>query len=276
MVLLKSRPGLLLLVFLIPVTLFSQTERGRIISSETGSGIGFANIGLLGKNQGTVSNQDGNFALSISNATDKDSIRFSMIGYISKTISVSQFKEDSLKNVTLSPVAYSIPEIEVTYHKPKNLRLGNSVQTNYLRSGFSSNDLGSELGVMVYVRKKVVLKNINLDVAVCTYDSVTYRLNIYQADVDDDYRNILKEPIYISFSKDDIKKVITSNLLKYSITVEGNILITLELYKDMGEGRLLFRTEYFTGLTYHRKTSEGNWTQSPGVIGMYLNGIILN
>jgi hypothetical protein len=276
MIAVKLKQGLILIFFLIPDIAFGQSVKGKVISSETGSGVGYVNIGLIGKNLGTVSDQNGNFKIDLSRAVDNDSIRFSMIGFGSKTLPVSQFRGDSLKNIYLTPLDYIMPEIEVTYHKPKNLRIGNPVETNDLRSGFSNNDLGSELGIKAFVKKKVVLKNINLDVAVCTYDSVIYRLNIYQTDNQIDYRNILKEPIYISFSKDDINKVITYDLLKYSIIVEGNVLITLELFKDLGEGRLLFRTEYFTGLTYHRKTSQGSWTQSPGVIGMYLNSIVLN
>jgi hypothetical protein len=52
-------------------------------------------------------------------------------------------------------------------------------------------------------------------------------------------------------------------------------LITLELYKDLGEGRLLFYTQFFTGLTYHKKTSEGKWTKAPGEVGMYLHGELI-
>ena len=272
----NSKIGFIFIFFLLPIIVFSQSSTGRVLSGETLSGVGYVNIGIIGRNLGTVSDDDGNFAINLEKVSDNDSIRFSMIGFESKTFSVSQFKADSVKNIYLTPVSYNLPEIDVTYHKPKNLRIGNPVLTDDLRSGFSNNDLGSELGIKVYVRKKVILKNINLNVAICTYDSVTYRLNIYQTDDQIDYKNILKKPVYISFSKERINKVITFDLLEYSIIVEGNVLITLELFKDMGEGRLLFRTEYFTGLTYHRKTSQGSWTQSPGVIGMYLNSIVLN
>jgi hypothetical protein len=273
---LRLRCGFLFMILLIPGIVFSQSGTGRIISGETGAGVGYVNVGLIGKNQGTVSDKDGNFTINLAGANGTDSIRFSMIGYESKTLLVNLLKGDSPLKIILTPVSYILPEIEVTYHKQKKHIIGNPVTTNELRSGFSNNDLGSELGIKDFVRKQVLLKNINLDVAICTYDSVTYRLNIYQTDNQIDYKNILKKPIYISFSKDDINTAITIDLLKYSIVVEGNILITLELYKDLGEGRLLFRTEYFTGLTYHRKTSQGNWSQSPGVIGMYLNSIVLN
>ena len=201
MLVLKTKMRFIFILFMLPGILFCQSRTGRILSSETGSGVAYVNIGLIGKNLGTVSDQNGNFKIDLTKANDNDSVRFSMIGYGSKTLTVSKLRGDSLKNIYLTPVNYNIEEIKVTYHKPKNLRIGNPVETNDLRSGFSNNDLGSELGIKAFVKKKVVLKNVNLDVAVCTYDSVIYRLNIYQTDNQIDYRNILKEPIYIFILK---------------------------------------------------------------------------
>jgi hypothetical protein len=272
---LKIRLGLLFFVSFIPGLIFSQSQKGKVLSSETNSGIGFVNVGIINTNIGTVSDEIGNFTLPLDNIYDDDSLRFSMIGYESTSLLVGQFKGDSIKNVYLKPVLYNLPEVKVIYHKPREIILGTEVVTNELRSGFANNNLGSELGIKFRVKRQVILKNINLNVAICTYDSVTYRLNIYQSDNQVDYKNILTIPIYISFSKDKINNAITFDLSKYSIIIEGNVLVALELYKDLGEGRLLFHTEYFTGATYHRKAIEGKWTEAAGVIGMYLQGQLI-
>jgi hypothetical protein len=233
------------------------------------------NVGIIGKNVGTVTDQSGNFTLEIDNIYNNDSIRFSMIGYEPKSFLVSTFKENSAKPVYLSPKSYYLTEVKVFYHRTKEIMLGTPVISDALKSGFADNNLGSELGIMVDTKGQVKLEDINLNVAVCTYDSVTYRLNIYKSIDEIEYKNILSEPVYISFSKDKIKNVVTFDLRKYSIIVEGNVLITLELYKDLGEGRLLFYTQFFTGLTYHKKTSEGKWTKAPGEVGMYLHGELI-
>jgi hypothetical protein len=270
-----KRIGLLLFIFTISLACYSQTQRGRVLSTDTKAGIGYVNVGVIGGNLGTVTDASGNFDIDIDVCYDNDSIRFSMIGYESKTFLISQFKEDPKKYIYLKPKSYDLPEIKVVYRKPKGVRIGTPVTTNALRSGFSSNELGSELGVKVNVRGLVKLEDIKFNVAVCTYDSVTYRLNIYEKYDNTGYRNILTNPIYITFSKDKINDVISFDLKPYQILIEGDVLIALELYKDLGEGRLLFRTEFFTGTTYHRKTSEGVWTASAGVIGMYLRGIVI-
>jgi hypothetical protein len=232
---------------------------------------------VLGKNIGTVSDEAGNFKISSTDINDGDSLRFSAIGFESRTLRVRDFKEDTIKHIFLNPRFYNLHEVSVTYNKRKykEIRLGNPVSSKVLKSGFADNNLGSELGIKLFVRKEFKLKNINLNVAACTYDTVTYRLNIYETFNQITYRNILTEPIYISFSKDKINEVITFDLSKYSITLEGYVMIALELYKELGEGKLLFHTEYFTGSTYHRKTGDGVWAQSPGVIGMYLKGNVI-
>ena len=271
--------AVLLFVFLFSsIPVYSQSLKGKVLSTSTNTGIGFVNVVIVGKNIGTVSDVDGNFSLEHVNIFDNDSLRFSIIGYESKTLSGHQFKEDSLIKVFLDSKIYKLLEVNVIHkkgRKPREIIIGTPVVSNDLKSGFENNNLGSELGIKVHVKQAVLLKDLNLNIATCTFDSVTYRLNIYQSVNQIEYKNILTEPIYISFSKDKIKNVITYDLRKYSLIVEGNILIALELYKDLGEGSLLFHTEFFTGSTFHRKTIEGIWTKSPGVIGMYLDGQII-
>jgi hypothetical protein len=269
---LNFKTGLLFFVLFISGPVFSQSQKGKVLSSETNWAIGYVNIGIIGKNVGTVSDEFGNFTIKLDNIYNNDSLRFSIIGYEAKSFLVRNFKENLIKNVYLTPVLYDLKEVKVIYHRTKGIRLGTQVLSNSLKSGFANNNLGSELGIKVNVKNRVELKDINLNVAVCTFDSVTYRLNIYQSVNNTGYKNILTEPIYISFSKDKINNVITFDLTKYSIIIEGNVLIALELYKDLGEGSLLFHTEFFTSYTYHKKTSEGSWIKAPGVIGMYLNG----
>lgn len=272
---LKIKAGLSFSLLFIPVTVFCQSFAGKVLSSDSKSEIAFANVGIIGRNVGTVTDQSGNFSIELDNGYNNDSIRFSMIGYESKSYKVDYFKENSIKNVYLDPKSYFLTEVKVYYHKTKEIMLGTPVVTDALRSGFENNSLGSELGIKVDTKGEVKLEDINFNVAICTYDSVTYRLNIYKSIDNMQYKNILTEPIYISFSKDNINNVITYDLKKYSIIIEGDVLITLELYKDLGEGRLLFHTQYFTGYTYHKKTSEGKWTKAPGLIGMYLHGQLI-
>lgn len=267
----KIKAAILIFLLICPFSVFSQCYSGRVLSGETNNGIGFSSIGIIGTNIGTVSDQNGFFTLNVDESYNNDSLRFSMIGFEPLSLNVKKFKESAGKIITLKPVSYALNEVKVVYCKPKKIRLGAPVSNTNLRSGFGNNDLGSEMGIKINVKKKVRLRNLNLNVALCTYDSVTYRLNIYQSDRSNEYKNILTKPIYISFTKDRIGDVLTFDLSEYSIMIEGNAVIALELYKDLGKGKLLFKTQYFTGSTLHRKTCMQDWAMAPGAIGMYLN-----
>ena len=251
---------------------FGQSQEYKVISEGTTLGIGYVNIGVIGRNIGTVTDESGRFRLDFAEINDNDSLRFSMIGYESGTYAVSRLKSDPSATVFLRPRTYELPEMKVVYPRGRDILLGTPVVSNALRSGFSDNNLGSELGIKLNVKRRLKLKDINLNVGVCTYDSVTYRLNVYRQSEDDTWANILTKPIYISFTKNDVSKPVTLDLKDYYIFLEGPTIITLELYRELGEGKLLFLTQFFTGTTYHRKTKEGVWTQSPGQIGMYLHG----
>jgi hypothetical protein len=271
----KNRFGLLVITLLFPSLIYSQSKSGSILSTETNSPVGFVNIGIIGKNIGTVSDEQGNFSIKLDKIYDNDSIRFSIIGYESKTFLVSYFKNDSIKTVYLKSVSYELKEVKVVYRRTRDVLIGEEVSSGNLISGFASNDLGAEIGINVNVKHQMKIKDINFNVAVCTFDSVTYRLKIYQLVDKKEYINILPKPIYISFSKYKIHKAITFDLTKYPIIIEGNVLITLELFRDLGKGNLLFFTKDSDGTTIHKKTSEGVWSSSPGIIGMYLHGQLL-
>lgn len=262
-------------VLSVPQVVFCQLFEGKVLLKDTKTGIAFVDVGIIGQNIGTVTDQSGNFSINLEKINDNDSIRFSMIGYDSKSFLVRSFKEDSIKTIYLSPKSYFLTEVKVFYHKTRRIILGSPVNTETLKSGFGENNLGSELGVKINSPGEVKLLDLNLNVATCTYDSVTYRLNIYQTIDGVIYKNILTEPIYVSFTKDKIDHIVTFDLQKYSIVVNGDFLVTLELYRDLGEGRLLFYTQYFTSYTYHKTTSEGKWTKASGAIGMYLHGLLI-
>jgi hypothetical protein len=255
--------------------IYGQLQKGIVLSTETNSGIGFVSIGIIGKNIGTVADEKGNFTINIDPGFDNDSLKFSMIGYEPVTFSVKQFKVLPEKKIYLKPLVYNLKEVRISARASKMVTMGIQVKSSSLLSGFAYNNPGAELGINITVRKPVMLSDINFNVARCTFDSVTYRLNVYQLEGNGKYRNILVRPVYITFSKNKIKKAITFDLRNYSIRIEGVVLITMELYKSPGEGNLLFYTDPKEDFTWNRKASEGDWVKTPGEIGLYLHGKLL-
>jgi hypothetical protein len=264
------------LILFIPSNINGQILKGRILSRETKKGIGFVNIGIINRNIGTVTDENGSYSLNLSGIDVSDSIKISMIGYKNRTLSIGYLLSESIDTTFLDPYNYLLKEVTVTFKRVKKITLGIPIPEGDLQVGFAYylHNLGAEIAINVNVDERVKLNDINLNIRSCSFDSVIYRLNIYKFVNKSEFQNILTEPIYISFSKNDIINPIKYDLRKYSIVISGNILIALQLVKDMGYGEIIFRAENISD-TYNRKSVFDSWRKVPGVIGLYLNGQII-
>ncbi len=74
--------------------------------------IPYVNIGILNSTVGTISNEDGSFAVSIPVRHQPDSILFSALGYVSKRFAVADAKQNSLL-VSLSEHTIYLNDVEV-------------------------------------------------------------------------------------------------------------------------------------------------------------------
>lgn len=254
----------------------AQEFCGKVLSSNKKSPVEFANIGIIGKNRGTVSDEKGKYTLNIKGILDKDTIRISKIGYKPVTMTVNQFKSLTVPDIYLSPQKYQLPEIKII-GKNKMKMYGEPVPTSKLNHVFGNSYgvlwLGQELGSLIDVKKKVLIREININIGECSFDSVQLRLNIYKANKNGKFHNILKEPIYFSFTKDEIKKVIAINVTKDSILIKNEVLISVEYYKHLGKGHLgFFAKNTPFKETFFRNSPEAPWKTSPGKLGLYLYG----
>jgi hypothetical protein len=136
-------------------------------------------------------------------------------------------------------------------------------------TGFKNNSLGYECGLLMKNKKKAIIKKVNVNISSCAYDTIFYRLNIYEAKEKNNFENILQESIYVNFSKEDIHKGnLQIDLKEQNIVVSGNFLVTLEHVKELGDGGIWFPAS-LKQKTYYRKTSQGNWRTVP--IGISLS-----
>src|ERR1700749_2374909 len=68
----------------------AQVFEGTVKDTKTNENLAYVNIGVIGKSNGTVTDDNGHFKLSLTNS-NTDSLRISMIGYEPKTYLVSDF-----------------------------------------------------------------------------------------------------------------------------------------------------------------------------------------
>jgi len=83
----QTSKGLLLFLFFFPVVLFAQeTITGKIINEGTGEGVPFINIVEDGTNNGTASDIDGNFSLTVNSLPI--TLRVFALGFTTKKVTV--------------------------------------------------------------------------------------------------------------------------------------------------------------------------------------------
>ena len=265
-------------ISLLLIPFFSYTQNiltGQIIDAKTKQGLAYVNIGIVGKNIGTVSAFNGDFRLKLpsnrayrgnSSRLEDSKLKISMVGYRSISISLREFKKKLKANdkVMLFPATIELPEVIVFPKFNKTKTIGNKMAPTRFRDGFDEDVLGREGGIIVKLKKKFrpaqVLK-FRVYIAYSTYDSIKFRLNFY--DLKDKFpdQKLIQKDIIISSAVNE--GAIEVDLEKYNIIVKDNFGVTIEWIEDFGRGNLLFCFRRFGARCVYRYTSQANWIKYP-------------
>lgn len=262
---------LLVIFFLVGCnTVFGQNITGKIYNSVNKQPVEYVNIGIVGKNVGTVTDAKGQFSFYVDPKYDKDTILFSVVGYKPLITTVYKLRKQIENNILLDEAIYKLSEVIIKPKIFKQRTLGVTTKYKKLAAGFKDNLLGYECGILMRVKKTAFIKKVKINISYCSYDTIFYRLNIYKVQGKMNFKNILQEPIYIKMPKKSLKDEIQIDLQSRNIVVDGDFLITLEHIKDLGPGYLHFCAG-ITDKTYYRKTSQGKWETVP--IGISVSAI---
>lgn len=242
-------------------TLMGQKITGVVIDANNKHPVQFVNIGIIGKNVGTVSDSDGKFQLVVDKSLDSDSLLFSVIGYEPQVFDIGTLRKSENTSIVMHERDYKLDEVTIRPAFFKETILGITSRGSMVQAGFHENKLGYEYGLLMKVKKTAYLKQVQINIAHCSYDTIFFRLNVYEVRGNKEFVNILKEPIYINLLKEDVEDEIHIDLRSDNIVVKGEFLVTLEHVKDLGYGSLYFSTG-LSRRTYYRMTSQGKWVSS--------------
>ena len=250
----------------------SKLFKGKIISKGNQTPVEYANIGIPNKNTGTTSDAAGNYSINLPDEFNNDTLRISSIGFETRNIIIRDFINLKSNNIELSEKIYNLSETVIIPKLFKEMVLGVKTKSKSIQAGFNEHILGKEMGVILAIRKSAKLKKINLNIATCNFDTIFYRINVYEVRNlwKKDFVNVLKTPLYINIPKDKVKSTVTIDIENSDIWVNGNCLVTIEYVRDLGKGQLHFCAGIGNS-TYHRETSQGKWSSVP--IGIGLNVI---
>ena len=90
------------------------TVTGVIVDSQSKAPLEYANISILGKGLGTVSNTEGKFEFHIPDNSQKDSLAVSFIGYSTYTTCVCDIPKGKILTILLTPANVELARIVVS------------------------------------------------------------------------------------------------------------------------------------------------------------------
>lgn len=261
------------LAIIISFTGYSQIA-GKVIDETTGQPMPFVNVGLKGKGIGTVTNEQGDFVLNISDDNKKDTLKISHLGYRNIEITLEQINNSAnTENLVFEMELenYELKEFVIQPKKVWKKQLGNEVKNNAVTFGFTTNNLGCEVGVEMKVpkNKRCFIDSIFFNIAKCRYDSILFRVNIYSIKNDLPDSNLLTKPLYIVYAQESgtMKLDVTSLHLE----TNDDFVVTLEWLKDLegGHKNLSFAAGLTKRNSYARDASQDNWEKIPIGVGFY-------
>jgi len=148
--------------------------KGKVTDSKH-QAIQFVNIGIIGKNIGSISNLHGNFEISIPIDLINDSLTFSIIGYKNKTVGIGGIS--GFANIQLEDTIFSIKTVTIV---PKQkVVLGPGKASKGIGAG-GLTEVGFEVGRIF--EPKVFparINSLNIYFGGSTLDTCNFRLNFY-------------------------------------------------------------------------------------------------
>lgn len=274
----KSMSKVLLILLLSIVQLYfvyAQTLTGKVTDIKTKEPLAYVHIGILNKNMGTISKEDGSFSINLSSASSIDQLVFSMIGYETFKMEVGKINEYEL-SIKMIPKVYALKEVIVRAKKIKEpLKLGRyeTTHTTTGQSGYVDYGYGREWGLQIFNEgKKYRLLDVRFHMRFNTVDSALFRIHVYSVKDGLPDENLLRKETFVKSYKNN--HWIICNIEDQDLVISQNVIVTYEVVrfwsKRGGENQFFFThgSGYDRGQAFSRESSSDAWKidQAPMIV----------
>ena len=246
-----------------------------IVVDEDERPLPYVNIGVSGTAVGTVSGTDGSFTLFIPETVSNDAVlRFSMLGHESRSYVLAEFTENtpSVNKVMLPKTALDLREVVVRPRFANKKRIGmmrsNAGQvTNFAISKKPNQNLGAEIGRKFRLPKGgVQLDTFHFYVAHNNFDTVRFRINIYEIKKGKPARNIAPQNIIVELAGGQTGWV-KVDLTPYQFISTEKVAVAVEWVYHSAKGRVLAIPIAIpsAGIHFYKYGSQGKWKRFVGM-----------
>jgi hypothetical protein len=258
---------------------YSQTVlNGVVTDAADRKPVPYVSIGVTSTPNGTVSNVDGAFRITLENKVNSnDTLKFSSIGYLSETFLIRDLKEKSKDGplaISLKKSVNQLPQVSIVSKKVHVKIVGYDKNSKLFGLGFDASGVGSQAGIIIPItHSETNLQNLSFFIIQNPFKHLLFRMNLYELVNNKPGNNISSENILINVEDNQTGKVIF-DLSKYHIFVSKDVLLTLEWIegKPATNTKLAIAASVF-GHTYYRQASQFLWTRKGTGIGISVKTI---
>lgn len=235
---------------------------GRVIG-EDGETIPYATLKILNKAIGTLTNEDGNFALNLSSSLCNDTLSFSSLGYETFLLPVRNIGNDTL-TIVLSEKPYSLQEVVVIPPKTKVKTFGRTAMSGTFEIQIAAGKQeGCGVGVRVNVPKRAWITSVSMG-WIQRDDCVKrmpFRLNVYEK-IDGEWVLENRPPVMFTYTDTELdENGRFQHKLPEPMLIEGDKMIEFEFLEPMGDRSIYIKSNIMAGHTIFH--SRDGWESIP-------------
>jgi hypothetical protein len=260
---------LILVQFSINLSLAQDIEINGYVTDTLNNPLGYANIGVLNKPIGTVSNLEGKFTLTIDKKHLNDTLRISNLGFSQKDFIINQIiKKEGVFKIQLIEYFEELDEVVI---KPKNLKSFKDGKTKvktkhqviFANPDLPNINLGTEIGKKFKLgnKKKSYLTSFKFYIKDNNFEFVKFRINVYNIINNKPQKRLNQNNIFTS-AKDSYTGWLEIDLSEYDLSVKENIIITVEWIEHSEKGdklNLPIIIPSFGSKHYYKFGAQNSW-----------------
>ena len=256
----------------------AQLISGTIRDAATHAALPYVNIGVVGKDLGTVANEQGTYTLAFQQALAIETVRISSLGYAARSLTLAELAAQP--NVALVPEAVPLAEVQVRGKAGfrRTQTLGNTGNAEMATNTLGSNSLGGQVGTVIKLsRQPTRIVNAVFNIARSSSGQVTFRVNMYRLDSDGQPTEVKLLPREVIVTSPIVRGPITVDLSADQLVLNEDFFLAIELLKwdnaapTGSEFAFSAALGYFHNEIYYRHTSQAPWKRAS--IGALLAGM---
>ena len=269
---------LTLLLMLLIAAAVAQPITGHITDSRTHAALPYVNIGALGKDLGTVTNEQGGYTLAFRQDLATATVRISSLGYAARNLTLTELAAQP--NVALTPEAVPLAEVRVRGKAQfrRTHTLGNTGNAEMATNTLDSNSLGAQVGTVIKLsRRPTRIVNAVFNIARNSPGQVTFRVNIYQMGPDGKPVKVKLLPRDVIVTSPIVRGPITVDLSADQLVLNEDFFLAIEMLRwtdpapHDAEFAFSAALGYFHNEIYYRHTSQAPWKRAS--IGALMTGM---